>query len=65
VYFSLSKSYGRSFITRLVQEYKRGYRRTAYSLLDEHYIGGASALNIHWQTWRGEVMAAPTQIVFN
>ncbi|WP_157729949.1 DUF4124 domain-containing protein [Bacterioplanes sanyensis] len=65
VYLSLSKNYGRSFITRLVQEYKRGYRQTAYYLLDEHYIGGGAALNVHWQAWRSQRMTEPSRIVFN
>lgn len=62
VYLSLSKSYGRSFITRLLQDYKRGVRQRAYYLLDEHYIGGTSAFNLHWQQWLKQDMAQPDHI---
>lgn len=65
VYLCLSKSYGRGFITRLVHEYKRGYRYAAYHLLDEHYVGGGSALTLHWQDWRTSGMNAPLTIVFD
>lgn len=62
VYLSLSKSYGRSFITRLLQDYKRGENRRSYYLLNEHYIGGASAFKLHWQQWLNIDMAQPEVI---
>lgn len=63
VYLSLSKSYGRSFITRLLQDYKRGVNLRSFYLLDQHYIGGASTFKLHWQQWLSEGMAAPQQII--
>jgi len=62
VFLSLSKSYGRSFITRLLQDYKRGVRLRSFYLLDGHYIGGASAFNLHWLQWLSEGMAQPENI---
>ncbi|KZZ46112.1 MAG: DUF4124 domain-containing protein [Saccharospirillaceae bacterium] len=64
VYLSLSKSYGRSFITRLLQDYKRGERKRSFYLLDEHYIGGTSAFKLHWQTWLNSDMKEPAAIYF-
>lgn len=62
VYMLLSTPYGRSLITRLLQDYKRGVNLRAYYLLDEHYIGGATALDIHWKNWVAAGMAAPARI---
>lgn len=63
VFLSLSKSYGRSFITRLLQDYKRGVNKRSFYLLDEHYIGGASAFKLHWHQWLSDGMAQPEQVV--
>lgn len=62
VYMLLSTDYGRSLITRLLQDYKRGVNMRSYYLLDQHYIGGAKALEIHWNNWLVSNMAAPAQI---
>ncbi|MCD8522844.1 MAG: DUF4124 domain-containing protein [Saccharospirillaceae bacterium] len=62
VYMLLSTSYGRSLITRLLQDYKRGVNKRAFYLLDEHYIGGAQALKIHWENWLKSGMVAPADI---
>lgn len=64
VYMLLSTTYGRSLVTRLLQDYKRGVNVRSYYLLDEHYIGGARALNIHWQQWLADGMATPAEIRF-
>lgn len=63
VYLALSKSYGRSFITRLLQDYKRGVNLRSFYLLNQHYIGGVSAFKLHWQQWLSEDMARPAQII--
>ena len=62
VYMLLSTDYGRSLITRLLQDYKRGVDVRAFYLLDQHYIGGASALDIHWKNWIAAGMETPAQI---
>jgi hypothetical protein len=64
VYFLLSRSYGRSLITRLLQDYKRGVNVRSYYLLDEHYVGGRQTLNIHWRQWLSEDMRSPVEIRF-
>ena len=63
VFLSLSKSYGRSFITRLLQDYKRGVKLRSFYLLDQHYIGGTSAFSLHWQQWLSQGMTQPERIV--
>lgn len=64
VYHLLSKNYGRSLITRLLQDYKRGVNVRSYYLLDEHYIGGRKALDIHWKQWLKSGMNDPAVIRF-
>jgi len=64
VYQLLSKSYGRSLVTRLLQDYHRGVNKRVYYLLDEHYIGGRQAFNIHWQQWLKTGMTQPAVIRF-
>lgn len=64
VYMLLASSYGRSLITRLLQDYKRGVNKRSYYLLDEHYIGGRNALRVHWQRWLQQDMTAPQAIRF-
>lgn len=62
VFMLLSTDYGRSLITRLLQDYKRGVDMRSYYLLDQHYIGGAPALDIHWKKWIAAGMETPAQI---
>ncbi len=62
VYMLLSTTYGRSLITRLLQDYKRGVNKRAFYLLDEHYIGGAQALKTHWHNWLKGGMSTPVEI---
>ena len=64
VYQLLAKNYGRSLITRLLQDYHRGVNRRVYYLLDEHYIGGKEAFRIHWQQWLNSGMNQPAAIRF-
>lgn len=63
VYRLFSTSYGRSCVTRLLQDYKRGERRRSYYLLDKHYIGGAEAFRVHWEQWRKTDMSEPAAVV--
>jgi len=63
-YMLLSTGYGRSLITRLLQDYRRGVNKRSYYLLDEHYVGGRQALQIHWQRWLKDGMKSPDVIRF-
>lgn len=64
VFKLLSTTYGRSLITRLLQDYKRGVNMRAFYLLDEHYVGGSAALKIHWEQWLKAGMDTPADIRF-
>ncbi|WP_430462341.1 DUF4124 domain-containing protein [Thalassolituus sp. LLYu03] len=64
VFKLLSTTYGRSLVTRLLQDYKRGVNKRSFYLLDEHYVGGPDALSIHWQQWLKSGMTEPAEIRF-
>lgn len=51
VYFLLSTATGRSFLTRLLHQYKRGDRTLAAYLVDEHYVGGMRVMQDNWALW--------------
>ncbi|WP_148861094.1 DUF4124 domain-containing protein [Marinobacter fonticola] len=51
VYFLLSTPTGRSFLTRLVHQYKRGDRTLAAYLVDQHYVGGMRVMQDNWALW--------------
>ncbi|ENO15136.1 DUF4124 domain-containing protein [Marinobacter nanhaiticus D15-8W] len=51
VYFLLSTPTGRSFLTRLIHQYKRGDRTLAAYLVDEHYVGGMRVMQDNWALW--------------
>lgn len=63
IYRLMSTTYGRSCVTRLLQDYKRGVRLRSYYLLDKHYIGGAEAFRVHWEQWSATDMTQPRQVV--
>lgn len=51
IYFLLSTPTGRSFLTRLIHQYKRGDRTLAAYLVDEHYVGGMRVMQDNWALW--------------
>ena len=63
IYRLFSTSYGRSCVTRLLQDYKRGERLRSYYLLDKHYIGGAETFRVHWEQWSKTDMSQPRSVV--
>ena len=63
IYRLFSTTYGRSCVTRLLQNYKRGERLRSYYLLDKHYIGGAEAFRVHWEQWIKTDMQEPRRVV--
>lgn len=62
VFMLLSTRYGRDCVTRLLQDYKRGINKRSFYLLDQHYIGGAAALRLHWNQWLATDMAQPAVV---
>ena len=55
----LSSQHGLSFITRLIHSYKRGDRRFASVIADEHYVGGLQVMQNHWDNWRMREKVVP------
>jgi uncharacterized protein DUF4124 len=51
VYFLLSSNTGRSFISRVLHEYKRGSRKRSLYLVNENYVGDILGMEINWQRW--------------
>ena len=51
VYFLLSSTPCRSFVIRLMHDYKRGSRNLSYYLVNEHYVGGINTLELTWRNW--------------
>ncbi len=51
VYFLLSSNTGRSFISRVLHEYKRGNRKRSLYLVNENYVGDIMGMEINWQRW--------------
>ena len=51
VYFLLSANTGRSFISRVLHEYKRGNRKRSLYLVNENYVGDIMGMEINWQRW--------------
>jgi len=51
VYFLLSSNTGRSFISRVLHEYKRGNKKRSLYLVNENYVGDIMGMEINWQRW--------------
>lgn len=51
IYFLLSSNTGRSFISRVLHEYKRGNRKRSLYLVNENYVGDIMGMEINWQRW--------------
>ncbi|WNO08600.1 DUF4124 domain-containing protein [Teredinibacter sp. KSP-S5-2] len=51
VYFLLSSANGRAFLTRLLHEYKRGSQVLSRYLVNKHYIGSNTGLQVGWNAW--------------
>jgi len=51
VYFLLTTPPDRSFIVRLMHNFKRGDRTISYYLVGKNYIGGIKTLEIKWKNW--------------
>lgn len=51
IYFLLSSNTGRSFVSRLLHEYKRGSRKRSLYLVNDNYVGSIMGMEINWQRW--------------
>ena len=64
IYFFLSTSNGRQFVTRLLHEYKRGSRVRSRHLVDKHYIGNIRGMDAGWSAWRRSGGVPRIELVF-
>lgn len=51
IYFLLSSINGRSFVTQILHEYKRGSRLRSKHLIDQYYFGGVTGMESAWNEW--------------
>ncbi|MBV1921897.1 MAG: DUF4124 domain-containing protein [Pseudomonadales bacterium] len=51
LYFLLSASPRKSFVVRILQEYKRGSRMRSLYLVRDNYIGGIGGMETSWEFW--------------
>ena len=51
LYFLLSASPRKSFVLRILQEYKRGNRKPSLSLVRDNYIGDIGGMEMGWEFW--------------
>lgn len=47
----LSKEVGQRIIRRMIHTYKRGSRTYSSHLIDKHYVGGLTILQVNWNAW--------------
>lgn len=47
----LSETQGQNIIRRMIHAYKRGSKTYSSHMIEEHYFGGLTALQIHWDAW--------------
>lgn len=47
----LTDERGQNILRRILHTYKRGSRAYSDQIIEEHYFGGLTALQIHWDDW--------------
>ena len=47
----LTDERGQNIVRRMLHAYKRGSRVYSAHIIEEHYFGGLTALQIHWDAW--------------
>ncbi|GAA3929956.1 DUF4124 domain-containing protein [Litoribacillus peritrichatus] len=51
VFFLLASQVDRTFISRILHEYKRGNRKRSLYLVEDNFVGGMVSMEIKWQRW--------------
>lgn len=51
IFFLFSTNTDRTFVRKLLQNYKRGGNLRSLYLVDDYYLGGRGGLNLKWRNW--------------